>query len=43
MCENLWGRVEKKSAGGYKNTGKPRDFPVEWGRDTSKSEVGMTI
>lgn len=26
-----------------KNTGKPRDFPVLWGRDTSESEVGMTI
>ena len=43
MCENLCGRVEKKSASGYKNTGKPRDFPVEWGRDTSESEVDMTI
>ncbi len=43
MCENLWGRVEKRKVVGYKNTGKPRDFPVEWGRDTSESEVGMTI
>ena len=43
MCENLCGRFEKKHAGGYKNTGKPRDFPVEWGRDTSESEVDMTI
>lgn len=26
-----------------KNTGKPRDFPVLWGRDTSESEGRMTI
>ena len=26
-----------------KNTGKPRDFPVFWGRDTSESEGRMTI
>ena len=37
------GVSERREELGYKNTGKPRDFPVEWGRDTSESEVGMTI
>ena len=37
------GVSERREELGYKNTGKPRDFPVEWGRDTSESEVDMTI